>query len=486
MPYAFTFDASSCTGCKACQIACKDKNNLPTGVLWRRVYEVTGGTWKNVGANGIRPGVWTTDVFAYNLSIACNHCVHPKCAGVCPVDAYVVRDDGIVHIDETKCMGCGYCSWACPYAAPQYNPDLRHMTKCNFCFDNIDAGLPPACVAACPMRVLNFTTVDDGPLTLDKSSPSTVDGQGFRFLWDTLALNHPFPLPEFSRTQPHLAIKPHAGMVNGLEKVISNREEIQPRRTQSPQRKTFESLVPFVLNGLDELPLVIFTLFGQMAAGMATFSLFIQPSILNLLAIGLLLGIGGLASFLHLGTKKNAWRAMLHLKKSWLSREMLASGLFAASWLLSLTEYWLLKTFHWLPVTATLGLGLIYSMSRVYYLRAVPAWNTWRTGAAFFMSVGLLGLIGVGVAAGGTWIWILLVLLLAAQLALFVSVEKNVHTTANRIRVALVLTGMLGAGMMFLSAGDIRFWISILIFAIVLAEEFIGRWQFYTSRSPRM
>jgi len=108
MTYAFTFDASACSGCKACQVACKDKNNLPLGVLWRRVYEVSGGSWQKQG------DAWKADVFAYNLTIACNHCVHPKCAGVCPTDAYVVRDDGIVYIDESRCIGCGYCAWRVP------------------------------------------------------------------------------------------------------------------------------------------------------------------------------------------------------------------------------------------------------------------------------------------------------------------------------------------------------------------------------------
>jgi anaerobic dimethyl sulfoxide reductase subunit B (iron-sulfur subunit) len=155
--YAFTFDAAACSGCKACQVACKDKNDLPLGVNWRRVYEVSGGSWQHIG------DAWVTDVFAYNLSIACNHCVHPKCAGVCPTDAYVQRDDGIVYIDESKCIGCGYCSWACPYAVPQYNPELGHMTKCNFCMDNINAGLPPACVAACPLRVLDYIALTPNP-----------------------------------------------------------------------------------------------------------------------------------------------------------------------------------------------------------------------------------------------------------------------------------------------------------------------------------
>ena len=220
MTYAFTFDASACSGCKACQVACKDKNQLPVGVMWRRVIEVSGGGWW-VGGGSLteieesneswRPArtAWQNNVFAYNLSIACNHCVHPKCAGVCPTDAFIHRADGIVYIDSSKCMGCGYCSWACPYNAPRYNPDLGQMAKCNFCFDNIDAGLPPACVAACPMRVLDFVEVDGGEDALRLRS-------GRKNLWELPASEHPFPLPNNSRTEPHLMVKPHAAMGNNL------------------------------------------------------------------------------------------------------------------------------------------------------------------------------------------------------------------------------------------------------------------------------
>lgn len=71
--YAFYFDSSSCSGYKACQIACKDKHGLRVGILWRRVYEVTGGGWEQRGA------AWIHDVFAYNVSLACNHCQRPIC-----------------------------------------------------------------------------------------------------------------------------------------------------------------------------------------------------------------------------------------------------------------------------------------------------------------------------------------------------------------------------------------------------------------------
>ena len=86
--YGFYLDSRSCTGCKACQIACKDKNNLPVGVLWRKVVEVQGGEWLPRGA------AWMTSAFAYFVSSACMHCEAPICAEVCPNGAVEQREDG--------------------------------------------------------------------------------------------------------------------------------------------------------------------------------------------------------------------------------------------------------------------------------------------------------------------------------------------------------------------------------------------------------
>jgi anaerobic dimethyl sulfoxide reductase subunit B (iron-sulfur subunit) len=464
MTYAFTFDASACSGCKACQIACKDKNNLPVGVLWRRVYEVSGGSWQQQGS------AWTTDVFAYNLSIACNHCVHPKCAGVCPVDAYVVRPDGIVYIDESKCVGCGYCSWACPYSAPRYNPELRHMMKCNFCFDNLDAGLPPACVAACPLRVLDIVTVDDGPTMVGSG---LLPAQGLQPLWNIPGPEHPFPLPTFSRTQPHLGLKAHLGMVNELEKEISNWEEIKP---QSTPRKNF------LLKGFGELPLIIFTLCGQMAAGMALFSFFLEPfSIPILITLGGLIVLGGLASLAHLGAPLNAWRTLNHLKKSWLSREILLFGLFGASWLTCLFIPGMGK----LPL-ALCGIGLVYSMARVYRLRSIPAWDSWRTTAAFFLSAGVLGALAVHLAEPKAWLAIGAGFLLAAEVGVMLSEKNPGYETARKIRGGLILLGMTGAAALAFLMENTGSWLASGIFLIVLAEEIIGRWLFYQRLEERV
>jgi anaerobic dimethyl sulfoxide reductase subunit B len=201
--YAFFFDSSSCSGCKACQVACKDKHDLPVGVLWRRVYEISGGDWLQVGE------AWLTDVFAYNLSISCNHCQSPICAEVCPVRAITRRPDGIVLIDDQRCIGCKYCSWACPYGAPQVDVDSGRMTKCTFCYDNLEVGLPPACVAACPMRCLDFGNLADLEARYGKFH--AID-----------------PLPDPGLTQPALVINPHQAALRSSASAarVSNREEV--------------------------------------------------------------------------------------------------------------------------------------------------------------------------------------------------------------------------------------------------------------------
>ena len=195
--------------------------------MWRRVIEVSGGGWVQEGE------AWTNNVFAYNLSIACNHCVHPKCAGVCPTDAYVHRPDGIVYIDPDPNV------WDVAIARGHARTMLRattlnlgQMAKCNFCFDNIDAGLPPSCVAACPMRVLNFVEVDED---VDRRPWSTVHGpRSMVRIVGNARKRASFPLPNNSRTEPHLAVKPHVAMGNDLEKKISNYEEIQ---SQTPKER---------------------------------------------------------------------------------------------------------------------------------------------------------------------------------------------------------------------------------------------------------
>jgi anaerobic dimethyl sulfoxide reductase subunit B (iron-sulfur subunit) len=204
--YGFYFDSSSCSGCKTCQIACKDKNNLPEGILWRRVYEVIGGGWARQGE------AWISNVFAYNLSIGCNHCEHPICMECCPTNAYSQRSDGIIILDSKRCAGCRYCVWICPYGSPQYDQQAGITSKCDFCVDRIEVGLSPACVAACPMRALDFG--DFNALVREHGGFSQV-----------------FPLPINDPTGSSQVISPHPESVQTTNRSakINNWEEIPAR-----------------------------------------------------------------------------------------------------------------------------------------------------------------------------------------------------------------------------------------------------------------
>ena len=476
--YAFSFDSTFCSGCKACQAACKDKNNLPTGVLWRRVYEVSGGTWQHDGE------AWRNTVFAYNLSMACNHCHHPKCAGVCPVDAFVIRQDGIVLLDTSKCVGCGYCAWACPYGVPQYNPNFGTMTKCDFCFDNLEQGLPPACVAACPMRVLDYrdTSVDQG------------SGTEELVLWEAHPEEHPYPLPNYSRTQPRLAIKLHPAISTLEKKSVANLEEVRPRMP----------------SGWEDVPLILFTLLGQMAVGSFWALLWTFPflwvgvdngttlmRLLPALLIAICLGAGTLLSFAHLGKKKNAWRVLGHLSRSWLSREILFTGLFGMGWLITTVEsvIWRRNTIEWMGISAALGLGLVYSMAQVYRLRSVPSWNTWQTNLGFLVSALLLGqsamagmllyeskITGLQIPSV-QWMLIGGILLLLLLIQLLLIGKRFPHPVFHPIRIGLIFVGLALVIVDFILFGSHLLWLSILIFLIIALEEGVGRWLFYQSRS---
>jgi anaerobic dimethyl sulfoxide reductase subunit B (iron-sulfur subunit) len=182
---AFYVDISKCTGCKACQIACKDKNNLPIGIRWRRVFQYEGGDWVQAADGSWLP----SSVYAYFVSSACAHCQDPICMKVCPTKAIHKRDDGIVLIDDTKCIGCRYCEWACPYGAPQFNENIGVMTKCNMCYDLVDNGQRPACVDACPYRAMDFGELEE----LHQKYGDFAD---------------PAPLPDPSFTQPSIVYNP--------------------------------------------------------------------------------------------------------------------------------------------------------------------------------------------------------------------------------------------------------------------------------------
>ncbi|AWU96836.1 DMSO/selenate family reductase complex B subunit [Azospirillum ramasamyi] len=183
----FYIESSLCSGCKTCQVACKDKNGLDDGRAFRRIHEVRGGGFAEAGKG------YVNNVFAYTMSISCNHCSDPVCVKNCPTTAMTKRtEDGVVVVDTAKCVGCGTCAWSCPYGAPQMNKATGQMSKCDFCIDLQAKGEDPVCVAACPLNAIKY-----GPIEELRARYGTVaDAKG---------------LPSSSITRPNLVIRPHQG-----------------------------------------------------------------------------------------------------------------------------------------------------------------------------------------------------------------------------------------------------------------------------------
>jgi anaerobic dimethyl sulfoxide reductase subunit B (iron-sulfur subunit) len=167
----FYFNQTRCTGCYTCSVACKDWHNHDAGsVNWMRLKVIERGEFP--------------DLFVSYLALSCCHCAEPSCAKVCPTNAITKTEpEGIVRIDQNKCIGkeeCGMpCFKACPWNAPQFGPENNAvMQKCDLCYDRLAQGLKPICVDACPMYALDAGPMDD----LRSKYGDNFEATGFRYI----------------------------------------------------------------------------------------------------------------------------------------------------------------------------------------------------------------------------------------------------------------------------------------------------------------
>jgi formate dehydrogenase iron-sulfur subunit len=152
-------DTSKCTGCRGCQVACKQWNQLPAGLTTNK------GTYQN--PPDLQKNTWTLVRFQEisnqdgNVEWlfrkdGCLHCNDAACVNVCPAEARFRLESGAIGTDNAKCIGCQQCVDACPFDKTRYDEPSNKAYKCNFCAERIQNNLPPACVKACPTGALKY------------------------------------------------------------------------------------------------------------------------------------------------------------------------------------------------------------------------------------------------------------------------------------------------------------------------------------------
>jgi Fe-S-cluster-containing dehydrogenase component len=273
---AFVFAPDRCTGCEACRVACGNENGAGADVGWRQVLTLNPAR---------HPALPTA-----HLSLACNHCDTPACLLGCPAAAY--RRDartGAVLLDAQLCIGCRYCSWVCPFDAPRFDAPRGVMAKCTYCSHRLERGGQPACTQACPTGALAFGQREAGA--------AEPEGPGL----------------SPSGLGPALVALP-------LRRALP----------AAPWPAVAQPMPPRKITPRSEWALVVFTV--------------VMPALVAWLAAGLIdgdrqppllafPGLGALAMALsasHLGRPERAWRAILNVRSSWLSREVLAANAFLA------------------------------------------------------------------------------------------------------------------------------------------------------------
>ncbi|MCF6256013.1 MAG: dimethyl sulfoxide reductase anchor subunit [Gammaproteobacteria bacterium] len=404
--HGFHFTADNCIACHACEAACSEKNDNPAHLAFRSVGYVEGGTYP-----------------AYqrmNISMACNHCDDPVCLTGCPTRAYTkFAEYGAVLQDPDICFGCGYCTWVCPYNAPQLDPVKGQVSKCNMCVDRLEVGLKPACVSACLGGALEFGVIENTPLNRDQAK---LDIPGF----PSTDITHPNIRFQQTRSMPREMTRPDSMPLkyhrdDQQEKYIPVVDE----KKGKPQRQwNLRKLL-----GSHENAHIAFTLCAQTVIG--AFMLLIFAPWLGLSAVVtarsdaflplfatlfVILAIGMFKLNMHLGKPLRFYRGFNNWRLSPVSREIAGISLFFGGmvgygFFASLIHYNLLvlPVIHWLAVASVIaaiigGLVGFYYMYKLYRIPARPYWNHWQTGSSFVGTALVLGsvliLLVSGIASG--------------------------------------------------------------------------------------
>lgn len=428
--HGFYFNADNCIACHACESACSEKNDLPPYLAYRAVGYVEGGTYPNYTR--------------LNISMACNHCDDPVCLKGCPTRAYTkFAEYGAVLQDPDICFGCGYCTWVCPYNAPQLDTEKGHVHKCNMCVDRLEVGLKPACSSACLAGALDFGVIETTPDNREQLE-TQIPG---------------FPTPDI--THPNIRFQQTKSLPREMTRADSmplryERDEQGPGKYKTKLHDTGKSRqwnlkklltshenahIAFTLSSQTVMGAFLLLFMGGFGSVAPLDGISTSPGFIPLLgSLLVLLTFGMVKLNLHLGKPLRFYRGFNNLRHSPVSREIAGVSLFFTG----LAGYVL---FNLLPLPDDLAVlleklsayvGIVgvllgsWYMYKLYRIPARPFWNHWQTGASFWGNSLTLGAV--------------LITFVMSSMAGF---EGNLGLTQAMALVALTGVGMETSGHLF-------------------------------------
>ncbi len=422
MAKLFELDQNLCIGCSACVLGCQFENSgLESN--WREVRTFNK--------------IQIPDLAILNYSMACNHCEQAPCMKNCPALAYS-RDleTGAVIIDQKKCIGCKYCTWNCPFDAPQYNEYQGVIEKCHFCNEKLQIGEDPACISACVTGALKYKEV---------TSTENTELQGF----------------EHHDIKPSIRIIPNR--ISGGPKMYkqhADREDVEFVISNLPP-------IPSKIDAKKEWSLLVFTAMLPLLIGLYIANVFGVISITSLIYM-LIVAIPTGLSTLHLGRKERAWRAILNIKSSWLSREILFFSVFTALSvcdILNVIPSWI----SYLAITS--GVLTLLSAEMLYK----PAINRHKLHSSSLLMSGLLY---YSIFTGNPSIFLIVLFLKTAlyfyRKFIFLNADKSIEEL--KFIIMRIGIGVVIPIFSYYYFGDLFHPIALIS---VVAGELIDRYEFY-------
>jgi phenylacetyl-CoA:acceptor oxidoreductase subunit 1 len=395
--WGMVVDLNRCVGCQTCTIACKQANDTPPGVQWRRVLDVEQGTFP--------------DVERVFMVVGCQHCAEPPCVPVCPTGATRQRADGLVTMDYDTCIGCGYCAVSCPYQArtivhesewyygtptdqetrARHDDRIGVANKCTFCVGRIDDAaarnltpgvdleVTPACATSCISQAIRFGDFADPESTVSQLVRDNASFQMHAGLGTDPQIKYLYEVPAATPGREADAAD------------LDDEAQSDPENPLVGARQTFwdgRAAMNFTMGGMAS-GLAVMAYLGHLLGGLGAGML-----VAMYVTAAALMAVGLFFVFLEIGRKLRFLHVLKRPQSSWMTRETYIVMLFYPA--VAADLIWPQPALHLLAALAAAGF-LLCQAKILHAAKGIPAWRAplipWMLGATgLFEGSGLLAI----------------------------------------------------------------------------------------------